>query len=109
MKYLDIAKDVIKTEMNELQNLYEKIDESFNKAVELILKTDGKVVIFGVGKSGLIGAKISATLASTGTSAISVHPVEAMHGDLGMIGQEDIVLAISNSGESAAYCTFASY
>ena len=101
MKYLDIAKDVIKTEMNELQNLYEKIDESFNKAVELILKTDGKVVIFGVGKSGLIGAKISATLASTGTSAISVHPVEAMHGDLGMLSSTDLVILISYSGESS--------
>ena len=101
MKYLDIAKDVIKTEMDELQNLYEKIDESFNKAVELILKTDGKVVIFGVGKSGLIGAKISATLASTGTSAISVHPVEAMHGDLGMLSSTDLVILISYSGESS--------
>ena len=101
MKYLDIAKDVIKTEMDELQNLYEKIDESFNKAVELILKTDGKVVIFGVGKSGLIGAKISATLASTGTSAISVHPVEAMHGDLGMLSLSDLVILISYSGESS--------
>jgi arabinose-5-phosphate isomerase len=101
VKYLDIAKDVIKTEMDELQNLYEKIDESFNKAVELILKTDGKVVIFGVGKSGLIGAKISATLASTGTSAISVHPVEAMHGDLGMLSSTDLVILISYSGESS--------
>ena len=101
MKYLDIAKDVIKTEMDGLQNLYEKIDESFNKAVELILKTDGKVVIFGVGKSGLIGAKISATLASTGTSAISVHPVEAMHGDLGMLSSTDLVILISYSGESS--------
>ncbi len=78
--------------------LADRIDEGFVRACELILACEGRVVIVGVGKSGHIGGKIAATLASTGTPAFFVHPGEASHGDLGMITPEDIVLAISNSG-----------
>ena len=96
----DIAKEVLKTEAKMLLDAAELIDESFDKAVEIMYKTQGKCIITGVGKSGLIGAKIAATLASTGTPSFFIHPTEALHGDLGMIGPEDSVLAISYSGES---------
>lgn len=85
--------------------LANRIDEGFARACELILECKGRVVIVGVGKSGHIGGKIAATLASTGTPAFFVHPGEASHGDLGMITPEDIVLAISNSGESKEILT----
>ncbi len=85
--------------------LANRIDEGFVRACELILECKGRVVIVGVGKSGHIGGKIAATLASTGTPAFFVHPGEASHGDLGMITPEDIVLAISNSGESKEILT----
>ncbi|MBU1642038.1 KpsF/GutQ family sugar-phosphate isomerase, partial [bacterium] len=79
----------------------ENISEDLQKIVETILHCKGKLVVTGVGKSGLIGAKMAATFASTGTPSFFLHPTEAMHGDLGMIGKEDVVLAISYSGESA--------
>ncbi len=85
--------------------LADRIDEGFVCACELILACEGRVVIVGVGKSGHVGGKIAATLASTGTPAFFVHPGEASHGDLGMITPEDIVLAISNSGESKEILT----
>jgi len=85
--------------------LADRIDEGFVRACELILECKGRVIIVGVGKSGHIGGKIAATLASTGTPAFFVHPGEASHGDLGMITPEDIVLAISNSGESKEILT----
>jgi arabinose-5-phosphate isomerase len=100
MDYIEIAKDVLDIEANELLKAKDTIDTNMTQAIELILKCSGKVIITGVGKSGLIGAKISATLASTGTSSFFVHPTEAMHGDLGMISANDIVIAISYSGES---------
>jgi arabinose-5-phosphate isomerase len=100
MNYLEIAKEVIEIEKGELSRLQAHLDDRFNQAIELILSTTGKVVIMGVGKSGLIGAKIAATLSSTGTSAIFVHPVEAMHGDLGMLSPNDVVIMISYSGET---------
>jgi len=89
MNYIKIAKQAIKIEIDELTKLLNSLDKNFTKAIKLILKTKGKVVIFGVGKSGLIGAKIAATLSSTGTSAITIHPTEAMHGDFGMISKND--------------------
>ena len=99
MNFKEIAENVIKTEAEELLKL--KIDEnSINKAIELIYNIKGKLIVMGVGKSGLVGSKISATLASTGTSSFFIHPTEAMHGDLGMIDKNDLVLAISYSGES---------
>ncbi|TOK99190.1 KpsF/GutQ family sugar-phosphate isomerase, partial [Vibrio parahaemolyticus] len=94
------AKQVLDIEVAALQELDKYFDEQFEQACELILSNSGKVVVMGMGKSGHIGNKIAATLASTGTSAFFVHPGEAAHGDLGMISAGDIVIAISNSGES---------
>ena len=97
MDFKKIAKEVLEIEANELLNA----DVSgIEKAVEIAFNTKGKVIITGVGKSGLIGSKIAATLASTGTPSFFIHPTEALHGDLGMIGKDDSVVAISYSGES---------
>ena len=98
--FKEIARDVLRLEAKELLNALKTIDDDMNKAVELIAGIKGKLIITGVGKSGLIGAKIAATMASTGTSSFFIHPTEALHGDLGMIGKDDAVLAISFSGES---------
>ena len=97
---IKIAANVLKIEANELTRNAEILDGEFEKAVEVLYKTKGKVVVTGVGKSGHVGAKIAATLASTGTPSFFMHPTEAMHGDLGMIGKDDTLLAISFSGES---------
>ena len=97
---IKIAANVLKTEANELARNAEILDGEFENAVEVLYKTKGKVVVTGVGKSGHVGAKIAATLASTGTPSFFMHPTEAMHGDLGMIGKDDTLLAISFSGES---------
>ena len=94
------AKDVLKLEADELIRHIDLIDNEIEKAVKLILECKGKLVVTGVGKSGHIGAKIAATMASTGTPSFFVHPTEALHGDLGMISKNDLVLAISYSGES---------
>lgn len=99
-EFIKIAQDVLRLEANELLQNAQNLDDSIERAVNLIYATKGKVVVTGVGKSGHIGAKIAATLASTGTSSFFLHPTEAMHGDLGMIGADDVVLAISFSGES---------
>lgn len=94
------AQNVISIEIAELQRLSGRLDEQFQKAVDLILGCSGRVAIVGMGKSGIIGKKITATMASTGTPAFFVHPGEAFHGDLGMIQPIDILLLISNSGET---------
>ncbi len=99
------GRDVVALEAKAVAALANRIDEGFVRACELILECKGRVVTVGVGKSGHIGGKIAATLASTGTPAFFVHPGEASHGDLGMITPEDIVLAISNSGESKEILT----
>lgn len=99
--YQKAANEVLNTEINGLKQLTQYFNQDFNKACDRILHNKGKVVVMGMGKSGHIGNKIAATLASTGTSAFFVHPGEAAHGDLGMIEQGDIVIAISNSGESS--------
>ena len=97
MDFENIAKEVLKIEADELLNA----DVSgIDKAVDIIVNTKGKLIVTGVGKSGLIGSKIAATFASTGTPSFFLHPTEALHGDLGMITKEDSVLAISYSGES---------
>jgi len=98
--FKETAKDVLRLEAKELLDAVDRVDDEMNRAVELIAGIKGKLIITGVGKSGLIGAKIAATMASTGTSSFFIHPTEALHGDLGMIGQGDAVLAISYSGES---------
>lgn len=95
-----IAKRVLDIEAKAVKALKANLDGDFSKAVELILSTTGKVVVSGMGKSGIIGQKIASTLASTGTSAFFLHPAEGVHGDLGMIMKNDILLAISNSGET---------
>lgn len=98
--YLKEAESVIRTEIKGLEALASNLDHNFDSVVEAIKKSDGRVVITGMGKSGLVGKKMAATMASTGTPSFFMHPGEAYHGDLGMIGKDDIVIAISNSGET---------
>ncbi|MBD3816981.1 MAG: KpsF/GutQ family sugar-phosphate isomerase [Halothiobacillus sp.] len=98
---LAMAKQVIDIEAQACQALSARLDHQFITACELMLKCDGRVIVTGMGKSGHIGGKIAATLASTGTPAFFVHPGEASHGDLGMITRRDVVIALSNSGETA--------
>lgn len=97
---IDIAKEVFAIEAQTVRDLSDKLDANFSQSIELILQTKGRLVVSGMGKSGHIGAKIAATLASTGTPSFFMHPAEALHGDLGMLTQNDVLLAISNSGES---------
>lgn len=98
MTYSLRAKEIFAEEIDELSRLGASIDENFDKVVELIYACQGKLVVMGIGKTGIIGHKIAASLASTGTSAIFVNAVEAVHGDLGMVCRKDVVLLISNSG-----------
>ncbi|RTE86348.1 MULTISPECIES: KpsF/GutQ family sugar-phosphate isomerase [Gammaproteobacteria] len=98
--YLSQARNVLDIERAAIDELYGSLDEKFTAACELMMHCQGRVVVTGMGKSGHIGGKIAATLASTGTPAFFVHPGEASHGDLGMITKQDVVLAISNSGET---------
>ena len=99
--YLTWAKQVIQIETDALSQLQHSLDDEFVKACELLLHCKGRVVVSGMGKSGHIGHKIAATLASTGTPALFVHPGEASHGDLGMITSDDVIIAISYSGETS--------
>jgi len=96
----EIAKRVFDTEIESLRFVADAIDDEFTKVVEAILNATGKVIVIGIGKSGIIGKKIAATLASTGTPAFFLHPGEAFHGDLGMVGTDDMVILISYSGET---------
>ncbi|HFP7614796.1 TPA: SIS domain-containing protein [Campylobacter lari] len=100
MDTIKIAKEVFEIESKTILDLCDNLDENFSKTIDLILSIKGRCVISGMGKSGHIGAKIAATLASTGTPSFFMHPGEALHGDLGMITSEDMLLAISNSGET---------
>lgn len=97
---LELARRVLRIEAQEVEALADRLDGRFADAVELVLACRGRVVVSGMGKSGHVGRKIAATLASTGTPAFFMHPAEASHGDLGMITGQDVVLALSNSGES---------
>lgn len=97
---ISIAKEVLQTEGQAVLNLIERLDDSFVDAISLLRDCKGKVVVSGMGKSGHIGRKISATFSSTGTPSIFIHPAEALHGDLGMITAGDVFLSISNSGET---------
>ena len=99
-KILDVAKRVLKTEAAAISALTDKLNSDFEKAVEMLYECKGRVVVTGMGKSGLVGKKIAATLASTGTPAFFLHPAEASHGDIGMVTSRDIIIAISNSGET---------
>jgi len=96
----EIAKRVFDIEIESLRLVADAIDEQFTKVVDAILTTDGKVIVIGIGKSGLIGKKIAATFSSTGTPSFFLHPGEAFHGDLGMVGAHDMVILISYSGET---------
>ncbi|EBH4141904.1 arabinose-5-phosphate isomerase [Campylobacter jejuni] len=100
MNTLEIAKEVFKKEAQAILDLVKNLDENFNQAINLMLNTKGRCIVSGMGKSGHIGAKIAATLASTGTPSFFIHPGEALHGDLGMLTPEDVLIAISNSGET---------
>ncbi|RUM57720.1 MAG: KpsF/GutQ family sugar-phosphate isomerase [Persephonella sp.] len=97
---LEIGKRVLSEEEKAINSVLNSLDNSFVEAVELILNTKGKLIITGMGKSGLIGKKLSATFSSTGTPSFFLHPAEAIHGDLGVIAKDDTILAISNSGET---------
>lgn len=96
----DLAKDVLKIEADSILKLIDRIGDNFDKAIELLYACKGRVIVTGMGKSGLIGKKIAATLSSTGTPSYFLHPAESTHGDSGLITREDVVIAISNSGET---------
>ena len=95
---IEQVKEVLKIEAQAILDLVERVGPEFEKAVQMILEAKGRVILTGMGKSGLVGRKIAATLNSTGTPSLFLHPGEAIHGDLGMVTREDVVLAISNSG-----------
>lgn len=98
---IDKAKEVLKIEADSILKLTQTIDASFEELVNSICNSSGRVIVSGIGKSGLIGKKIVSTLISTGTNSMFLHPVEALHGDLGMVSKEDVFIAISNSGETS--------
>ena len=95
-----IARNVMKIESDTVKTLSDRVDDKFVEAVMILFSCKGRVIVIGIGKSGHIGQKISSTMASTGTPSYFIHPGEAIHGDLGMITKEDMVLMISNSGET---------
>ena len=94
------AKEVLQLEAESILQLVDRVGEDFSRAVELIYRCTGRVIVAGIGKSGLIGRKIVATLTSTGTQALFLHPVEGLHGDLGIVTKDDVLVAISNGGET---------
>lgn len=97
---IELARQTLRIEADAVVGLIDRLDDSFTQAVELILGSRGRVIVSGIGKSGHVARKIAATLSSTGTPAYFVHPAEASHGDLGMVTRDDVLLALSNSGES---------
>lgn len=100
MEILGLIRETIAIEAEAVSNLVDQIDESYERAIQCLLNCEGKVVVTGVGKSGIVGKKIAASLASTGQPAFFVHSTEAVHGDSGMIESRDVVILISNSGET---------
>lgn len=100
MSAIELAKKVLRIEAEAINGMLDRLDESFDRAVELLLPCKGRVVVTGIGKSGIIGKKIAATLTSTGTPALFLHPAEGVHGDLGIVHRGDVVIAISYSGET---------
>jgi arabinose-5-phosphate isomerase len=97
---IEEAKRVLRVEAQSILDLAERIDENFSRAVDLLYRCKGKVVLMGMGKSGLVGRKIASTFASTGTPSFFLHPAEGLNGDFGMLAKEDVIIAISNSGET---------
>jgi arabinose-5-phosphate isomerase len=106
---IDVARRVIRAEIRGLESLSETLDGRFENAVGACAALRGRIIVTGIGKSGHVGRKIAATLASTGTPAQFVHPVEASHGDLGMVGSDDAILALSNSGETSELADIVAY
>jgi arabinose-5-phosphate isomerase len=100
LSFIKIAQDVLRLEKEALQTLSDSLDGIFDQVVDLLFKAKGRIIVTGMGKSGLVGQKIASTLSSTGTPSFFLHPAEASHGDMGMITEKDIVLALSNSGET---------
>jgi arabinose-5-phosphate isomerase len=98
--WIKVAKEVLSIESDAIRNIIPTLGDEFEKAVSMILDSSGRVVVTGMGKPGIIGQKISATLSSTGTASLFLHPAEALHGDLGRVKKDDIILALSNSGET---------
>ena len=98
--YIASAKRTLKIESDSIRSISNQLDNSFEELCDKVINSDGKFIIMGVGKSGHIAQKISATLSSTGTPSIFIHPTEAAHGDMGLINKKDIVMLISNSGET---------
>jgi arabinose-5-phosphate isomerase len=107
--YVEVARRVVRAEVGGLQRLADALDLSFERAVAACAAVRGRIIVTGIGKSGHVGRKIAATLASTGTPAQFVHPVEASHGDLGMVGSQDAILALSNSGETTELADIIAY
>ena len=97
---LELAREVLEIEAAAITGLIARLDQNFQRAVDIIMNSRGRVTVSGIGKSGHIARKIASTMASTGTPAYFVHPAEASHGDLGMVTREDVFIALSNSGES---------
>ncbi len=104
---VEIARRVLEIEIEGIRSVLDRLDSRFTQCVDMLYSLRGRVIITGVGKSGIIGRKIAATLTSTGSPAIFVHPVEGLHGDVGIVGRDDALLAISNSGESAEITSLA--
>ena len=98
--HITTIKEVLEEEAQAILNYIDSVNVEMAQIIEMILECHGRIIVTGVGKSGIIGRKISATLASTGTPSLFLHPTEGLHGDLGMVTQFDVVLALSNSGES---------
>ena len=99
-KIISRARDVLRIEAEGIENVAQNLDDNFKNAVQIIYSCKGKVVITGMGKGGIVGTKIARTFASTGTPALTLHPGDAIHGDVGVVTENDVVLAISNSGET---------
>jgi arabinose-5-phosphate isomerase len=106
---IEAGRRVLRMEADALVALEARLDDSFIRAVELILGASGRVVVSGIGKSGIVGRKIAATLTSTGTPAIFLHPVEGLHGDLGIVGRDDVAILLSKSGESSELAGLVEY
>jgi arabinose-5-phosphate isomerase len=100
MDYTAHAKKVLKIEAEAIQQLSRRLGSEFEKAIELLYKCNGKIIVSGMGKGGIIGEKISATLSSTGSPSLFLHSAEAIHGDLGRVAKGDVIIVISNSGET---------
>ncbi|MGA8832727.1 MAG: SIS domain-containing protein, partial [Desulfomonilaceae bacterium] len=104
---LDIGREALEIEIEGIRSVISRLDVNFETVVDLLYSLRGRIIVTGVGKSGIIGRKIAATFTSTGSPAIFVHPVEGLHGDVGIVGRDDALIAISNSGETTEITSLA--